>query len=307
MAYNKKIISQVKPHIYYLDSRQVNDYGVSGVYLIVGDGITLIETGTELIVPDILKAVSEIGCKETDIRRAVVTHIHLDHAGGTGVLVDRLPDLKVYVHQKGAKHLHDPSALIESAKLVYGDLRAIHEIHGQILPVPEKNLFPVTQADIDLGKDITLQVFDAPGHASHHLCMLEPQSGCLFSGEALGHHHPETGTLHPAVAPPAFDLEASIRTIDVIERLNPKTICFSQFGQRNDVAAVVREVKDQLVRYAHEILDQLKQNLSVDQICQNLLRIYDPKAEAGDPVSLSMLKSIVVGYQMYFKRGGQIS
>ena len=300
------MISQVEPHIYYLDSRQVNAYGVSGVYFVIGDGITLIETGTALIVPEILKAVSEIGYKETDINRAVLTHIHLDHAGGTGLLINHLPDMAVYVHEKGLKHLHDPTALIESAKLVYGDLHAIHEIHGQILPVPEKNLFPVTEADIDLGRGITLKVFDAPGHSSHHLCMFEPQSGCLFSGEALGHHHPETGALLPAIAPPSFNFEDSNSTIDAIENLNPKTICFSQFGQRSDIAFVIKQVRDQFHLYGNLILAALKQNVPLDEIGKSLLKEYDPKGISSDPISQSMLKSIVVGYHVYFKKRGLI-
>jgi glyoxylase-like metal-dependent hydrolase (beta-lactamase superfamily II) len=306
MTLNKKIISQVEPYIYYFDSRQVNDFGVSGVYFIIGDGITLIETGTALIAPDILKAVSDIGYKETDIKQAVLTHIHLDHAGGTGWLVNRLPHLKVYVHEKGLKHLHDPTALIESAKMVYGDLNSIYQIHGKILPVPEKNLFPVRKIELDIGTGIRLKIFDAPGHSSHHLCMFEPESGCLFSGEALGHNYSETGTLQPAVAPPAFNFEESNKTIDTIENLKPKKICFSQFGQRNDIAVVIKEARNQLALYYDLCLAGFKQNLSVDEIIQSILKVYDPKEIFSDLINQSMLKSIVVGYQVYFKKNRRL-
>ena len=186
---------QLGPRIYYLDSRRVNSTNVSGVYLIIGDGITLIETATTLIAPRIVEAAAEIGLEEADIKRAIVTHVHLDHAGGTGWLVNRLPDLQVYVHERGLRHLHDPSRLIDSATAVYGSVDRITAIHGETLPVPMENLVPVTDAELDIGAGIELRILSAPGHASHHLCVFEPESGCLFSGEALGHNHPETGSI----------------------------------------------------------------------------------------------------------------
>jgi glyoxylase-like metal-dependent hydrolase (beta-lactamase superfamily II) len=302
MTKNKKAISQVKPHIYYLDSRMVNDFGVSGVYFIIGNGITLIETGTSLIAPDILMAVSDIGYKETDIKQVVLTHIHLDHAGGTGWLANRLPHLKVFVHEKGLKHLLDPAILIKSAKRVYGDLKEIYEIHGEILPVPQKNLFPIKETDLDIGAGIILKIFNAPGHAPHHLCIFEPESGCLFSGEALGHNYPEIEALLPAVAPPGFNFEESNTTIDAIELLKPKTICFSQFGQRNDVAFVIKEARDQLRLYYDLILPELKQSLTVDEIIQKILKLHNQQGTSMDLISQSMLRSIVSGYQVYFAR-----
>lgn len=157
----------------------------SGIYFIVTDGISLIETGTSLVAPHILEAVHAMGFRQADIKRAIVTHIHLDHSSGTGWLVKRLPHLQVYVHEKGLKHLQDPAALIESAKMVYGSLESITATNGDILPVPRENLHPVLNATLNVGENSTLQLFDAPGHASHHLCIFDPQSGCLFSGEAL--------------------------------------------------------------------------------------------------------------------------
>ena len=115
-------LTQLAPRIYYLDSRRVNSTNVSGVYLVIGDGITLIETATSLIAPRIIEAAVAIGLEESDIKRAIVTHVHLDHSGGTGWLVNRLPELQVYVHERGLRHLHDPSRLIDSATAVYGGI-----------------------------------------------------------------------------------------------------------------------------------------------------------------------------------------
>lgn len=303
---NKNRISEVAPGIYYLDSRKVNEFGVSGVYFVVTDGITLIEAGTTLMAPDILSAVADIGHKERDIRNIIVTHIHLDHAGGTGWLVKHLPELKVYVHEKGLRHLNDPSKLIDSAKMVYGDLKTIYDIHGGILPVPLKNLIPVKNMDLAVGPEKVLKIFNAPGHANHHLCIFEAETGCLFSGEALGHYQPETDTLTPAVAPPAFDFEKNIETIKTIKGLNPRRICFSQFGSRNDSAYVIEEAVKQLQYYYDSILDGFKRNLCGTDIVKEIASDLHAGENVSDPMSQSMLVSIVVGYEVYFKKSGLI-
>jgi glyoxylase-like metal-dependent hydrolase (beta-lactamase superfamily II) len=306
---------QLGPRIYYLDSRRVNSTNVSGVYLIIGDGITLIETATTLIAPRIIEAAAEIGLEAADIKRAIVTHVHLDHAGGTGWLVNRLPDLQVHVHERGLRHLHDPSRLIDSATAVYGGVDRITAIHGETLPVPMKNLVPVTDADLDIGAGIDLRILSAPGHASHHLCVFEPESGCLFSGEALGHNHPESGIFQPAVAPPGFDFEASKETIRKMQALYPRTICFSQFGQRNDASFVIEEAERQLEVYHRFILTRLEQGLDTRKIVGELADLY---LEDGLNLELveradhhqflrSMLTSIVVGYETYFRRSGELS
>jgi|TARA_Y100000310_G_scaffold329252_1_gene398712 glyoxylase-like metal-dependent hydrolase (beta-lactamase superfamily II) len=292
-------LSEVGPDLYYLDVRGVGPFNVSGVYLLVCDGITLIETGTSLVAPYILEAVRSIGMQDKDIKRAVVTHIHLDHSGGTGWLVDRLPHLQVYVHEKGLKHLHDPTALTESAKLVYGSLESITRIHGDILPVPKECLHPVLNSNLDVG-DKTLHFFDAPGHASHHLCIFEADSGYLFSGEALGHHQPETGRIQPAVAPPGFNFEASLNTIEKISRLNPTKICFSQHGLGSDPSAVIEQSEEQL-RICHDVILKLLQNgKTTAEVIEEI--------DAGNSIPFfgGMLNSIASGYEIYFRRKGLI-
>jgi glyoxylase-like metal-dependent hydrolase (beta-lactamase superfamily II) len=314
MAIGTNDLIQVGPRIYYLDSRRVDSANVSGVYLVIGDGITLIETATTSIAPHILEAAVAIGFEAEEIRRAIVTHVHLDHAGGTGWLVKRLPHLQVHVHERGLEHLHDPTRLIDSATAVYGGAERVTAIHGETLPVPRENLVPVTDADIDIGGGIHLRIVSTPGHASHHLCVFEPASGCLFSGEALGHNHPESGVLQPAVAPPGFDFEASKESIRKMRQLEPRTICFSQFGQRSDADFVVEEADRQLEGYHQVILTRLKRGLDRRQIVDDIANLYlegvlsadSPGSEKHDPFVRSMLMSIVVGYETYFRRSGEL-
>lgn len=314
MAIGREDLVQVGPRLYYLDSRRVDSHNVSGVYLLAADGITLIETATSLIAPHIVAAAAELGFREQEIRRAIVTHVHLDHAGGAGWLVRRLPQLQVYVHERGLKHLHDPARLIESARAVYGGSDRVTEIHGETLPVPRENLVPVGDAELDVGGAVPLRILATPGHASHHLCVFEPDSGCLFSGEALGHNHPESGVLQPAVAPPGFDFEASRATIRKLRQLRPRIICFSQFGQREDASFVVEEADRQLEGYRHAILARLKRGLErqriVDEIAslflEGVLSADSTGSEKDGQFARSMLMSIVAGYETYFRRSRQL-
>jgi len=312
MAIRGDGLIQVEPHIYYLDSRRFETSNVSGVYLVVGDGITIIETATTLVAPYILEAVLELGFKESDIQRAIVTHVHLDHAGGTGWLIGRVPEMQVYVHERGLKHLADPSNLINSAESVYGGPERVKAIHGEILPVPAANLVPVRDTELDIGSGIELRIFDGPGHASHHLCVFDPSSRSVFSGEALGHNHPEIGVLQPAVSPPGFSLEASLETIGKIRDLSPAIICFSQFGQRRDAAGVIEEAERQLREYRDFILTRLERGLTAAQISDDLADLYlgevlgrkASDTERHNAFVRSMLMSIVAGYQTYFQRSG---
>jgi len=300
-------IIRVEPNIYYLDSRKIGSFGVSGIYIVVGDGLTLIETGTSLIAPNILEAVREIGYHERDIKRSIVTHIHLDHAGATGWLVQRIPNMKVYVHERGARHLLDPSKLIRNAETVYGNLDNILALHGEILPIPDESLFPVSNMELNIGGGISLKIFETPGHAPHHICLFEPETGCLFSGEALGHYIPELELLSPAVAPPGFDLEASKKTLQKIREFNPRTICFSQFGQHRDPIFVIEESERQMDYYYELITTRLEQGSDPDEIIEEILRDLPKEMGTYKYGHRSTLISMVYGFETYRQRMKEIN
>jgi glyoxylase-like metal-dependent hydrolase (beta-lactamase superfamily II) len=300
---------KVEDNIHYIDSLRLGSHSVSGIYLIVADGITLIEASTTHTAPYILEAVRELGFEPKDIRRCINTHIHLDHAGASGWLVQHVPHIRIYAHERGIKHLADPTQLIESAQSVYGSVEMIIEIHGEIIPVPEENLVGVTDAELDIGGDMILKIMEAPGHASHHICIFEPSTGCLFSGEALGHYHPEFDTLTPAAAPPSFDLDASIETARKIRALKPRTICFSQFGQRRDPENVIDDWERQTQNFSELIRAELQGGKGTGEIIDMLFEqlIRQPHTGQFSEASIrGMLMSVVLGYYQYFQRKGDI-
>ena len=293
---------KVTDDLYYFESRNVSAYAVSGVYLIVRGEVALIEAGTSISAPHLIEAIEGLGIDLKRVTTLIPTHVHLDHAGGAGWLVEKLPRLKVWVHHRGLKHLADPSRLIESAKVLYGTKENITLLHGEILPIPMDNLVGIEDGSIPLSGGSDLQILDAPGHAPHHLATFDPVSKSLFCGEALGHYLPEYRLLYPAVAPPGFDLEISRATIEKLRAVNPARICFSQFGWREDPEWVFSEISRQLDFYARLVKTGLDQGLDEEGILDRLKDSLASQGMKSPEESGEMLLSLVLGYKMYFER-----
>lgn len=293
---------KVSDNLYYFESRKVSDFAVSGVYLIVRDEVALIEAGTSITAPYLIEAIKGLGIDLERVTTLIPTHIHLDHAGGAGLLVEKIPHLKVWIHNRGLKHMADPSRLIESAKVLYGTMEHITRLHGEILPVPMDNLVGIEDGFIPLAGGPDLQTLATPGHAPHHLTTFDPVSQSLFCGESLGHYLPEYGLLYPAVAPPSFDLEASRNSIKRSMDLNPARICFSQYGWREDPEWVFSEISRQLDFYAHLVKSGLDQGLDVEGILDRLKNSLKSRGMINLEGAEEMLLSLVLGYKIYFER-----
>jgi len=177
-------------------------------------------------------------------RAIVLTHIHLDHAAATGSLVRRWPEVPVYVHERGARHVVDPSRLIRSASQLYDDMDARW---GEIVPVPEANVHPIADGDLILG---SLRVRSTPGHASHHVCFLHEPTGVAFVGDMVGVRiAPSQYTLMPT-PPPDIDVEAWLDAIDAIEAWRPSALALTHFDRFDDVAEQCERARGQLCRWA---------------------------------------------------------
>ena len=171
-------------------------------------------------------------------RAIILTHIHLDHAGATGSLVRRWPDVPVYVHERGAPHLVDPSKLVASASRIYPDMETRW---GEIVPVPEANVH--VMGDTVLGD---YRVAYTPGHASHHVSLLHEPTGTAFVGDVLGVRvAPERFTLMPT-PPPDIDVEAWRESIDTITAWRPVTCALTHFGAHTEVDAIAADAVEEL-------------------------------------------------------------
>ena len=180
----------------------------------------------------------------------VLTHIHLDHAAATGAIVRRWPETPVYVHERGAPHLIDPSRLLASAERLYGD--AMERLWGEIVPVPEGNVRALAGGETVLG----MRVAYTPGHASHHVCYLHEETGTAFVGDVAAVLIPATNLVVPPTPPPDIDVETWLDSIDLVEAWRPERLAVTHFGAIDSPAehlAVVRERLAEEAQLAREL------------------------------------------------------
>ncbi len=209
------------------DVRMFQQEGFGAIYLIDDERKAIVETGTSHEVERLLAAVRSFGLKPADIDAMIVSHIHLDHAGGAGFLLESMPNAKVYVHERGYKHLVDPTRLIASATSALGPEA---EYFGTMRPIPADRLVSVHDGlTLDLGKH-ELVFYDSPGHAPHELTIMDRRNGCVYTGDAAGLYFPDDEILMPVAPAPAFDLEKNLQTFERLLSLHPRALLFSHYG-----------------------------------------------------------------------------
>lgn len=215
-------------------------------YLLSGDAPLLVETGSQSSVPVVLDQLARAGLGPADLAGIAVTHIHLDHAGGVGDLAAAFPAATIYVHERGARHLVDPSRLIASAGRVYGDL--LDSLYGRMSPVVAERVQVLGDGDrVDCGGGRQLVAVDSPGHAKHHLGFLDELSGLLFAGDAVGVELPGGGVLRPATPPPDFDFDLALASLERFAAHRPRRIALAHYG-------VIDEPVDELLGRAADVL-----------------------------------------------------
>ncbi len=162
-------------------------------------------------------------------RALLLTHIHLDHAGATGVLTRTFPSLTVYVHERGAPHLIDPSRLLASAERLYGD--DMERLWGEVAPVPAERVQTLAGGETVEG----MRVAYTPGHASHHVCYLHEATGEAFVGDVAGVRLPASTYTVAPTPPPDIDVEAWLASVDEVAAWSPTALCLTHFGRHEDV------------------------------------------------------------------------
>jgi len=231
--------------VFHIDTRMGGYEGITSGYLIRGSRPCLVETGTARSAGIVIAALSERGIGPDDLSTIVVTHIHLDHAGGVGDLAEAFPQAQIVVHERGARHLADPSRLVASAHRVFGP--DMDRLFGDLRPVPAERLVTLGESGtIDLGDGRRLDAFHNPGHASHHVGLLDSQTGDLYTGDAAGVYVPETEDVRPATPPPDFDLDLTLSSLARMRDAGAARLLFSHFGP-------VTEVSDTLDRSEAEL------------------------------------------------------
>jgi len=244
-------IKEVAESVYLIDDYLYSIPRCGCVYLLIEEKKALIDTGPATSINAVLDGIKKVGVKPEDVDYIVATHIHLDHAGGAGLLLKSMPKAQVLVHPRGAKHLIDPTRLVNSALEVWGEEGIKRE--GEVVPIESERVVAVQENDtIRLSERQVLEIIETPGHAPHEICITESRNNGVFVGDALGIYIPEGEILLPLHPPPNFDLELALNTIERIAKLNASILYFPHFG-------VTRKVKEtlQLARQKLEDLDKM--------------------------------------------------
>ena len=211
-------------------------------YIIKGAKTVLVESGPTSSVPRLVDGLKELNISLESVEYVAVTHVHLDHGGGTATLLKYLPNAKVIVHPKGMPHLVNPDKLWSSAQSVLG---FISEIFGEPGPVPKERIIPLTEGSIDLDGDAKLRIIETPGHASHNLSFYESYNGGIFPGDAAGTYFQEFDVVVPTTPPPFF-LDQALASLDKLISLNPTALYYSHFGKASNGTQRLEDYKRQL-------------------------------------------------------------
>lgn len=246
------VIEELGDGVFHIDTRMGGYDGITSSYLIRGSRPCLVETGTARSAPVVVAALAALGVDPADLATVVVTHIHLDHAGGVGDIARAFPNAQVVVHEKGARHLADPGRLMASAQRVFGP--DLDRLFGDLLPVPAERLVVLADVGtIDLGDGRRLDAFHNPGHASHHIGLLDSDTGDLYTGDAAGVYVPETADVRPATPPPDFDLDLTVSSLERMRAAGANRLLFSHFGPVDDVDPTLERSVEEVRRWVEVV------------------------------------------------------
>jgi glyoxylase-like metal-dependent hydrolase (beta-lactamase superfamily II) len=278
----------IGPGVWEVDTLLGGWEKVTAGYLIEGPSPVLIETGSQSSVPAVLAALAGHGVAADDLAGVAVTHIHLDHAGGVGDVSEAFPNATVYVHEKGARHLADPSRLVSSAATVYGDL--LDSLYGRLAPTPAERIHVLADGErIDVGGGRSLTTIDSPGHAKHHLALHDSDSGILFAGDAVGVRLPDVGVLRPATPPADFDLDQAVRSLQRFRERRPAGVALAHYGLLPSPLEMLDEAEGVLRQWA-EVAERAWRADS--DIAEALRDAFAPNMDGVDPESRRRMETL---------------
>ncbi len=225
----------ITPEIGLVDLHFQGTPRVIGAYLLpTNDGLALIECGPTTTLEALDAGIRALGHDPANIRHVLVTHIHLDHAGAAGVLLDRLPEARLYVHEIGAPHMIDPTNLLRSATRIYGE--RMDELWGEIRPVPADRVVVVADDEVVPIGGRELRALYTPGHASHHIAYHDESARLVFTGDVAGVRIPPAIEVWPPTPPPDIDIAGWHASIARLRDANPDRLLLTHFGPWDDVS-----------------------------------------------------------------------
>jgi glyoxylase-like metal-dependent hydrolase (beta-lactamase superfamily II) len=258
-----------------------------GAFLLKGEKNALVDAGPSVTVENVLQGMEARGVGPEDLDYILLTHFHLDHAGGASVLAERCPNANIVVDERSARYMADPAKLVSSAAKSLGD---IAPYYGTMLPVPPERITALTDGFVlELGSDRTMTAVHTPGHSGGHFVFLEQPGRALFCGDCLGHYIEEQDYVYPATPAPEFDLEKSLASARRLLELEPEVLLFPHFGSSRDPVGVVGQFERQ-VRKSVELAESLE---PADRTAKKLGRLLFENLPGVSNAEAPLLKGIL--------------
>lgn len=242
------------------------------------DGWVVVDPGPTSCLPALEEGLAAVGGALGDVRAILLTHIHLDHAGATGTICGRVPDAVVYVHERGARHLADPTRLLASAARLYGD--DMNRMWGQFDPVPGDRLRPLMGGERLVVGGTTLDVAYTPGHAVHHVSFFDAATGMAFVGDTCGIRRGGPFMV-AATPPPDVDLDLWHSSLRTIAAWNPVSLFLTHFGITQPAAAHLSQFAEVLDRTAQQVLETLRAGHDDDAARAAFVEAFREEARRG--------------------------
>jgi glyoxylase-like metal-dependent hydrolase (beta-lactamase superfamily II) len=259
------IVTQLDDHLWMIDLQFLGKPNILSAYLFAGqDRLALVETGPVTTLPALRAGVESVGYALTELTDVYLTHIHLDHAGASGYLVQEAPNATIHVHSSGVPHLIDPARLWRSATHVYGD--RMEMLWGGAAGIAENRLQPLEDGQTVRAGDADLLVVHTPGHAGNHVVYWHEPSRTQFTGDAAGARVPETGFVCPTLAPPEVDLPLWQASLDRMAELGPRRLILTHFGPFTDAAAHLARMSENLERWRELAIAAMRQGAGQDEL-----------------------------------------
>jgi glyoxylase-like metal-dependent hydrolase (beta-lactamase superfamily II) len=269
-----------------VDTGMANERELNAVYLLGGSEPCLIEAAPESDGPAVRQALDRLGIGSGDLAHVIVTHIHMDHAGGAGALLDAFPRATLWVHERGAAHLADPTRLLASTERTYGPER-MQRLYGGMRPVDAARIRSVGGGETLRFGDRSVHVLHTPGHASHHIALVDG-SGATFTGEAIGSFLPWGPAYRPALPAPEVDVEQAIASIAAIRAAGATALLTSHYGATADVEGALAAAEASIVRWSEHVRRRLEDRPATtdDELAEELSVLADAEfsEQTGRPL-----------------------
>jgi glyoxylase-like metal-dependent hydrolase (beta-lactamase superfamily II) len=261
-------------------------------------GVAIVDPGPSSTLPALRAGLEQAGMTLADVRAILLTHIHLDHAGATGTLVAENPALRVYVHEKGAPHMVDPSKLMASATRLWG--HEMDRLWGDMRPVPAANLEVLRGGERIGAGGRDLEVAYTPGHASHHVSYFSAETGIAFVGDTAGVRLQNGRFIMPPTPPPDIDLEQWHASLDTVAAWRPQRLAMTHFGAGDDPATQLAELSRRLDSWAELARDRGEAGF-IEAVTEELERVADPDTAASF-VQAASPDQLYAGLERYWRK-----